>query len=318
MNNKLMAYINLTLAMFISGSAVVVGKVMVQVLPTFLATELGIFIALLILLPLTFLIKKEAIQFDIKTNVVLLVQAICGVLLYRVFAFWGLKFTSATNSGLITSAAPVMVVLLAYFILKERLYFNRVAGILCVFIGVLVINIYTYFSQSPDGAGSIKGNLLIMAAVICEALFSVLSKVKCKPMSALYRTAIITLYAFVCLLPFAIYDGMTYDFMNISISAIICVVYYGVFVSFISYVLWFKGIEKVSASNAGVFTSVVPISSIFLSAVVLKEPILVSHIIGLFFILCGIYISCLNSEGEKTAANVQSKRYTGEINTTKK
>ena len=38
--------------------------------------------------------------------------------------------------------------------------------------------------------------------------------------------------------------------------------------------LWFKGIEKVPASNAAVFTSMVPVSSIVLSAVVLKETVM--------------------------------------------
>lgn len=51
-------------------------------------------------------------------------------------------------------------------------------------------------------------------------------------------------------------------------------IYYGFFVSFLSYVLWFKGIEKVPASNAAVFTSMVPVSSIVLSAVVLKETVM--------------------------------------------
>ncbi|WP_081998888.1 DMT family transporter [Robinsoniella peoriensis] len=61
---------------------------------------------------------------------------------------------------------------------------------------------------------------------------------------------------------------------RIDLSSVICVIYYGFFVSFISYVLWFKGIEKVPASNAAVFTSMVPVSSIVLSAVVLKETVM--------------------------------------------
>ncbi|WP_395017855.1 EamA family transporter [Robinsoniella peoriensis] len=58
------------------------------------------------------------------------------------------------------------------------------------------------------------------------------------------------------------------------LSSVICVIYYGFFVSFLSYVLCFKGIEKVPASNAAVFTSMVPVSSIVLSAVVLKETVM--------------------------------------------
>jgi len=286
------SYLYLAGAMFISGSAVVVSKIMVGLLPTFLATELGIIVGLLFLLPLLFFIKKEAIQFDLKTNAVLLLQALFGVFFYGIFTFWGLQYTTAATSGLITSAAPVIVALLAFFFLKEKLSRQRILGILFVVTGLLAINLYPFFNSDTDGSTSIKGNMLILLAVLCESLFSILSKVACKPMSALYRTTIITFYAFLLLLPFSVYDGLQYDWAKIDISPILCVFYYGAFVSFLSYVFWFKGIEKVPASSAAVFTGVVPVSSIVLSALVLHEPILFAHTIGLICIIGGIFISC--------------------------
>jgi len=286
--------------MFISGSAVVVSKIMVGSLPTFLATELGIVVGLLFLIPLLFFIKKEAVQADLKTNIILLLQALFGVFLYRIFTFWGLRYTTAANSGLITSASPVLVALLAYYFLKEKLTRQRILGIIFVFFGLLFINLYPFLYGDTDGSSSIKGNMLILLAVLCEALFSVLSKAACKPMSALYRTTIITFYAFMLLFPFSIYDGLQYDWTKIDNSAIFCVFYYGAFVSFLSYVFWFKGIEKVPASNAAVFTSVVPISSILLSALILKEQILIVHIIGLVCIIGGIIISCLSVRFKET------------------
>jgi len=280
--------------MFISGSAVVVSKIMVGSLPTFLATELGIVVGLFFLIPLLFFIKKEAVQTDLKTNSILLLQAFFGVFFYRIFTFWGLRYTTAANSGLITSASPVLVALLAFFFLKEKLTGQRILGIIFVVIGLLFINLYPFLYGDTDGSGSIKGNMLILLAVLCEALFSVLSKAACKPMSALYRTTIIVFYAFMLLLPFSIYDGFQYDWTKIDSQAIFCVIYYGAFVSFLSYVFWFKGIERLPASNAAVFTSIVPLSSILLSALILKEQILTVHIIGLVCIIGGIIISCLS------------------------
>ena len=288
------SYLYLTGAMFISGSAVVVSKIMVDSLPTFLATELGIIIGLFFLIPLLFFIKKEVVQTDLKTNIILLLQALFGVFFYRIFTFWGLQYTTAANSGLITSASPVIVALLAFFFLKEKLSRQRILGIIFVVTGLLFINLYPFLYSDAGGSGSTKGNMLILLAVLCEALFSILSKAACKPMSALYRTTIITFYAFMLLLPFSIYDGLQYEWTRIDSMAIFCVFYYGAFVSFLSYVFWFKGIEKVPASNAAVFTSVVPISSILLSALILKEQILTVHIIGLICIIVGIIISCLN------------------------
>ncbi len=295
---KIRAYFHLTLAMFISGSAVVASKMMVQTMPTFLATELGILIGMIILLPLTFRVKKEYHKLDWKTHMILFLQALCGIVLYRVFTFVGLRFTTAANSGLITSAAPVLVVLLAFAILKEKMKLQQILGMICVVIGLLFINLYPYIHGGMEN-GSWKGNILIMAAVLCEALFSILSKVFCKPMSAIYRTTIIVCYAFVMLLPMAVLDATKYDFNRMGYSTIGCIIYYGIFVSFLSYILWFLGIEKVQANRAAVFTSVVPISSILLSAIILKETITSSHIISTIFIIGGIWITCVEGKRYK-------------------
>lgn len=300
MKNKLGAYLYLTLAMFLSGSAVVVSKMMVSTLPTFLATELGLLVGLFILLPVTFVVKKERSKLDLKSHGVLFAQALCGIVLYRIFIFVGLKFTTAATSGLITSASPVLVVLFAYFLIKEKIGLQQVLGAVCAVTGLLIINLHTYYTSSA-AQSSIKGNLLVMAAVICEALFSVLSKVRCKRMSALYRTTILAFYAFLLLLPFAVRDARAYDFHRMNSATIFCVLYYGVFISYLSYIFWFKGIEKVSASNAAVYTAVVPISSILLSALILKEAIGWAHMISLVCIIAGIWISSRTAEVKQTA-----------------
>lgn len=286
------SYIDLALAMFISGSAVVAGKMMVADIPTFLAAELGILIGLMILVPFTFCATKSKLRLDGHTRLILFAQAFCGVFLYRIFTFIGLKFTSAAAGGLITSASPVVVLLLAYFLLREKITLNQIMAIISTVIGLLVINLSAYVSS--DGHSSMKGNLLIMAAVFCEALFSILSKAKCKPLSALYRTTVIAIDAFLLLLPFAVYDAVHYDFGKMQLKTFFCIAYYGIFVSFLSYILWFRGIEKVQASNAAVFTSVVPISSTLLSVFLLREHLYLLHMISLVFILTGIWISVSN------------------------
>lgn len=297
MQGKWRAYIDLTLAMFIAGSAVVVSKMMVGTMPTFLVTELGIIIGLIILLAVTFLIKKEYFHLDLRTYGVLLAQAICGIVLYRVFTFWGLFYTTAASSGLISSSSPGIVVILAFFILREKITVANFMGLVLVLTGLFSINFFTYFSEGTLHH-VIAGNCLILIAVICEGLFSVLSKIKCSPMSALYRTTIIVAFAGICLLPFAFNDALHYNFKVIPLKTVIGIIYYGVCVSFLSYVLWFRGIEKVKASDAAIFTSVVPVSSILLAAILLKEKILLIHVIGMILIVMGILISTANHKSE--------------------
>lgn len=227
--------------MTIAGSAVVAAKLMVSAVPVFWAAELGIGVGLFLLLPLA-LREPNRPKLDSRTHRLLLLQAICGIVLYRVFIFWGLQYTTAATGGLISSTAPACI----------------------------AVNLAPFFNNSSHAADAFKGNCLVFVAVLCEAEFSVMSKATCTPMSAVYRTTLVSAYAFCGLLSFALYDMQNFDIAVIDNTSLVCIIYYGVFVSFFSYVFWFKGIASVPTSTGGAFTGFVPVSGVLLSWLFLR------------------------------------------------
>ncbi len=58
------------------------------------------------------------------------------------------------------------------------------------------MDILPFLESSFAATDALKGNALVLLAVICESIFSVLSKFECRPMSAMFRTALVSLYAF--------------------------------------------------------------------------------------------------------------------------
>ena len=304
------AWICLTLAMSIAGSAVVAGKLLVGSMPVFLAAGLGLGAGLLVMLPQLWL-RREKGALDGRTHATLALQALCGIALYRICTFEGLRFTSAASAGLMSSAAPAVIGLLAWGMLRERPPLRRIAGIACVSLGLLAINLTPFLTaQGAAGADAAQasggeawrtllGNGLVLAAVLCEAAFSVLSKARCCPMSPLRRTTIVSFYAFIMLLPMALFEARNFDFTSLSASAIWGLAYYGAAVSYLSFVLWFRGIAQVQASAAAAFTGLVPLSGVALSWLVLGEQILWTHLAGLACVTAGIWLSC----AARTATN---------------
>ena len=94
------------------------------------------------------------------------------------------------------------------------------------------------------------------------------------------------------LLPMALFEARDFDFTFLSVAAIWGLAYYGAAVSYLSYVLWFRGIAQVQASAAAAFTGLVPLSGVALSWLVLGEQILWTHIAGLACVTVGIWLSC--------------------------
>jgi drug/metabolite transporter (DMT)-like permease len=89
-------------------------------------------------------------------------------------------------------------------------------------------------------------------------------------------------------LPFAIYEGSDFDFSRTTIADWFPVAYYGIVVTVVAFVLWFRGVSKVPASIAAVFTGVWPVSAVLLSYIVLKEQFVISHLFGVICVLLGI------------------------------
>lgn len=286
--NALLPSLKIILAMSIVGSSIVAGKMIVQSFPLFLASELRFLVATIILVPL--MIKVEGIpSIHKKDFFFLFLQALFGVFLFNVFMLNGLTKTTAIEGGLITSTVPAFTVVLSCLILKEKLTTNLVIGILFAVLGTVIINVYGLLSSVGSGLSSLFGNLLIFGAVISEALFIIFGKFVTQRVSPLAISTFVSFFGSILFLPFALFEGRQFEFKEVTITEWGLVLYFGIVVTVIAFILMHQGVSKVPASTTGVLTSFLPLSSIILSVVLLGDKILFLHFIGFWFILIAVF-----------------------------
>lgn len=287
MSTNTKAYANLTLAMIIVGSSVVAGKFMLTELPVYLGTTLRFILASAIIIPLV--LAKEGIpRLSLRSFGILFIQAACGTFLFNALLLYGLQSTSAGIAGILTSTTPACMGLTAWIILRERPTRRVLTGIACAMLGVMVVTINT----SDFSAGTLSGNLLVLAAVLAESLFLLLGKALKEDVSPLTVSGLMTVFGLVLFAPMGIAEATTFDFSTISPQSWLTIGYYGAFVTVAAYLFWFSGVKKVPAGVAGTFTSVMPVSAVVLSALMLGEPITTTHLIGIMFVLSGIWFIC--------------------------
>lgn len=288
--NKWLAYLELTAAMTIVGSSVVAGKYLVNSMPVFLAAGLRFAISMAILIPLLMIREKKLPIPGKKDLIVLFLLSFTGVFLFNVLLLYGLTMTGATESGIITSTAPAIIGLLSYLLLRERIGFIKASGIALSVLGVLFMNVFGEMHGDSRGFSSLPGNLLVFGAVLCEALFTVLGKFLSERVTPLAITTYVSLFGFLQFFPFAVYQGIAYPFAALSIQDWLVLLYYAVVVTVIAYILWYRGVSKVTAGTAGIFTGVLPLSAIFFSTYFLNETLTTSHLVGIGFVLTGIFL----------------------------
>ncbi|MED1791562.1 DMT family transporter [Brevibacillus nitrificans] len=284
----LLAYFQLALSMALVGINISIGKEIVSHIPVFLFSELRFLIALLILLPLLSMRGEWKSSWSKEEGVVLFWQSFFGVFLFSICMLYGVKWTTATSAGIITSTVPACIALLSFWILKEKLLRNSLWAIL---LSVCGIGLITFSGESQELSRiSMLGNLLVFLAVISEALFTIFAKRLSGKITPFQMTAAINGISFVLFLPFAIAEGLSFSWGSVPAATWLLVVYYAVTASVLSFFLWYKGVAKVDASKAGLFTGMMPISAALVAVLFLGEGFTWFHAIGMLCVLGSIYI----------------------------
>jgi len=276
------------LAMALAGSSVVVGKLLSVRIPVFLSVELSLCAALAAILPAQIARRREIRLLGVRELFLMFLQALFGIVLFRAFTLSGLRSTSAANAGVITSAAPAVMAVLARVILGERIGRAGSLGVCLAVAGLLLINIFGLARGAEPG--HIVGNLLILAATVCEALLTIFRKTSGGRISSVTNTTILVAMSAVMMLPLALLDLKRFDLGRIEIVGWLSVIYYGAFATVIAYILWGDGALRIPASRTGIATAALPVSALVLSALVLGEPLRLPHLAGCAAVIAGMMI----------------------------
>ncbi len=132
-----------------------------------------------------------------------------------------------------------------------------------------------------------------MGAVICEAAYAVIGKKLTGVLSPKRITALINLWGFALVTPFGLWIAWRFDFAAVTSSSWILLLFYSMAASVWTVWLWMTGLKTVPASQAGVFTVLLPISAAAVGVLVLGENLTVAQIGAFGIALIGVVLATL-------------------------
>jgi drug/metabolite transporter (DMT)-like permease len=276
-------------AMCLAGSSVVVGKILVSSVPVFLGAFASLLVAFICMIPIMYGRFNELGKLTLNHWKYLFLQGLCGIVLFRVFILYGLHSTGAVQAGIITGTTPAILALLSLFLLREALTWRTITGISCSVAGCIIINIY---GRGSGDENSLFGCLLVGAAVVCEALFTIFRKKIADSVSPITNTTVLIFCSLLLLFIPAVFEFRAMDKMPPP-EALQAIIYYGVFATVLAYLLWTAGVGKVSGATAGAVTAVMPASSVLLASLILGEKIYWYHMAGCLMIIAGILVTTM-------------------------
>src|SRR5215813_118418 len=156
-----------------AGNAVV-GRLAAGHIPPVTLSFLRWSLAFFIILPFAWKhLKRDWAAIRGKLGIMLLVS-VTGIGVFNTLQYWSLEYTTALNTLLLQSAAPLIVAVWSLVLLGVRLTLAQAIGVLLSLSGVLVILMHGDLTALSNISFN-KGDLIFLAAMTTFGLYSVLT-----------------------------------------------------------------------------------------------------------------------------------------------
>ena len=282
----LTAFLSLILAMLIWGSSFVALKASLNDTQPYTIMFLRMFIAsLCFILFIKSFLKYKFTRKDIK---LILLLSLFEPALYFIFEVNALRFTSASQAGVITSTMPIITAIFAGLFIKELITRRLILGSILSMVGVIILS--TNANTTSHATNPLLGNILELGAMVCAAGYTIVAKHLSSKFSALFITASQSFIGALFFLPFFLYEYSLYGF-HTSYSSMLWILYLGVIVTLGGYGLYNFALTKIDASRAAVFINLIPIFSVILAYLLLGELLNTIQIFASIIILTGVIIA---------------------------
>lgn len=206
---------------------------------------------------------------------------------------WGETEISSGLAGILTATMPIFTALFAHFLTSDdRLNGNKIAGIAVGLAGVVVL----FLPDLRTGLKlSVVGELAVVMAAASYGFSAVIAHKYVHKVSHISASFGQMLAASIFLLPLSLVFDRPFA-LHPSGPAIASLVTLAILGTAIAYLLYYWLIEHTGATSTSLVTYIIPVSAIFLGAVVLNEHFDWTVFAGLAAIIAGVGLVTRDSQ----------------------
>ena len=276
----------LLLTVFFFGTNFTAVKIVVDSVPPILFAASRFTLAGLLLLPLVRFTDAGS-RLRREDFFAVLGLGVVGVTLTQSVFTIGVGLTTAANTALVYSTAPVWGMLLGFALGLER---PRLAGILGIGLSLIGVGFIVYGGLDFAGT-SLLGDALILAAAVFWGSYTMLSSSLLKRYSPIALAAYAMTFGGLAAFPLAALDpgGLevgTLDGLTWGAAA-----YSALCSSAFGFAAWGYGISHVGANRVLIYQYLVTLTGVTSGIVLLDEDFGLGQLAGTVVILCGIYLA---------------------------
>ncbi len=189
--------------------------------------------------------------------------ALLGIVFNQGCFLFGVSLSSPGDASIITTSMPLWAMLLAAVILKEPITGKKIMGIAAGASGALLLIMGSgtgvRTAASTAGTHAIWGDLLVLSAQLCYALYIVLYKDFVTKYSLVTIMKWMFTYSFICVLPFSASSLMTMAWQALRAADVAGLFFIVAGGTFLSYMLVVVGQKNLRPTVAGMYNYIQPL-----------------------------------------------------------
>jgi drug/metabolite transporter (DMT)-like permease len=220
----------------------------------------------------------------------LITVSILASIVYQCAFILGLSLTSAGNSAVILSTAPLWIVFLSSRMNKEQIRKSMWVGMVVSLCGIVMIVVGSG-KNIEFGTSGMAGDLITLVAAMLWGLTTNLQKPLLARYSAVQLNLIMVSAGAVGLSIIAAPDLFSRNLAGVEASYFSAAVASGALSIGLGNMLWSVGVKRIGPGRAGNFGNLVPVLAFLIAYLVLDERILVLQIAGAAVTVGGVWLA---------------------------
>jgi drug/metabolite transporter (DMT)-like permease len=278
-------------ALFWAGNQVL-GRAVVGQIPPILYSFLRWLGAMLLILPFAWPhLRRDWPNIAARWRYLVCV-GIAGGGMFNTLQYVGLNYTTAINSLVLNSTAPIFIGLACFLVFRDKITAAQMLGTLVSTCGVLAIVAKGEIESLQAMAFNI-GDLLILLGMATNGFYT--AYLRERP-AIHWLSFLFCLFAMSTLfnLPLVAWELSTGATMDVTAFTLASVAYVAVAPSILAYIGFTRGVELIGGVRASIFLHLIPVFGAALAIGILGEPLGVYHIAGFALILAGVTLASRN------------------------
>ncbi len=220
-------------------------------------------------------------------------KPICAMGMFMVgsstLSMLSVNYTKATNVSLVNAGQPLTTALIAWLIFRDKLTTTQTLGIITGALGIIVM-VSRADLEVLQSLNFNSGDLIMLIAIVGYGSYA--NTLRTIPQNLSHTVLMFLVFVCGCieLLPFYIYETVTYMPMPINWTTIMWTFILAIITTLIPTYWWNAAVSVVGVNRSAIFVNLIPVFGATLAILFLGEQLYLYHILGACMICAGIFL----------------------------